>query len=208
MRLASADARGQALTRAQTAATTATLSLMTGRADEACTEAGKGLAELRKIAALDDDRSASFLRADLESLLARCKLAQRDWIRAEAAARAQLALLQKHGEKFPLAVFESAKARTTLATALARQGKVAEANAILQPAFAFFDTKAAKGSDDVTLKAHYAHALFASALANPNERVRRLEDAARAYDAMPSAMRRFKEFASIRNEITSEMAKP
>ena len=181
---------------------------MTGRAGEACTDAGNGLTDIRKIAALDDDRSANFLRADLEGLLARCKLAQRDWAGGETAARAHLALRQKIGEKFPLAVFASAKARTTLAIALARQEKVAEANAILQPAFAFFDSKAAKGSDDVTLKAHYAHVLLASALANPTERARRLEDAARAYDSMPLAMRNFKEFAPIRNEITSELAKP
>ena len=98
-------------------------------------------------------------------------------------------------------------ARTMLAIALARQGKTTEANATLQPALAFFVSPVAKRSDDVTLKAHHANAIFAEALANALDRARLLDKAASTYDAMPPAMRRFKEYAPIRDEIAKEMGK-
>ena len=207
MRLANADARSSALSGARAAETGVRLSLMGGCADEACNETVTGLAAIQKIAGFEDDRGATLLRADLEGLLARCRLAQRDWAAAESAAREHLATRLKVGEKFPLAVLDTAMARTILAIALARQGKTTEANATLQPTLAFFASPIVKRSDDVTLKAHHANAMFAAALANASDRVRRLEEAARTYDAMPPAMRRFKEYALIRDEIAKEMTK-
>ena len=162
---------------------------------------------MQKLAGLEDDRTATVLRANLEGLLARCKLAQRDWVAAESAAREHLATRLKIGEKSPMAVFDTAIARTMLAIALARQGKTTQAHATLHPALAFFDSPVAKRSDDVTLKVHHANALLAAALANTPDRARRLNEAARTYDAMPPAVRRFKEYAPIRDEIAKEMAK-
>ena len=96
------------------------------------------------------------------------------------------------------------EAQTSLAIALARQGQTDEANALLKPTLAFFKLPAVQQSDDETLKADHANALFAAALANPREKRALLAEALRRIDTLPASLKPWKNMARIRADIVRE----
>ncbi len=99
--------------------------------------------------------------------------------------------------------------RALLALILARQGKRDEANKTLQPVLAFYRLPQVQKSDNGVLKAQYAYALLAAAVAapNPSERTSLLAQAANTFDTMPPQLRRYRQHAIIREAIAREMGK-
>jgi len=100
--------------------------------------------------------------------------------------------------------------RALLAIALSRQAKFDEAVKAVAPAFAFYKLPVLQKSDDEPMKIFHSRVLYAAALANtPNsaEKARYLNEAAQRFDAAPTALKRLKQFAMIREAIAAEAAK-
>jgi tetratricopeptide (TPR) repeat protein len=64
---------------------------------------------------------------------------------------------------------DTSRARTTLAQAIAMQGRNQEAQRILQPALAYYTSEQKAGADGITFRRDYAHALYVSAIVAPND---------------------------------------
>lgn len=125
--------------------------------------------------------------------------------RAEQHARAELQewLRDKNPSLFDQRAAHGARVR--LALALARQGKLAEANATLRPVLDFFALPAVRTSDSVLLNAEHARALFAAALANPSRRGELLAEARSLFDVLPADLRRLRNLALTGEEIEREI---
>ncbi len=134
-------------------------------------------------------------------------LAMGDYAAAEKRARSALEMVRSTDNDSLRDGAEASQSRALLAIALARQGKVAEANQVLAPALAFYQLPAVFKSDDETLKVQHARALYAAALANPVEKSKYLGEAAQRFDLMPAPLKRLKNFVIVREEIAREMAK-
>jgi tetratricopeptide (TPR) repeat protein len=93
------------------------------------------------------------------------------------------------------------------AKVLARLGRATEARQLLQPALAFMKEQVALGSDDVVLKAELANALLVQAMLSPPERRQLLAQAAATMRQIPKEALRWKEWASVLEEIDRERAK-
>ena len=78
---------------------------------------------------------------------------------------------------------------------------------MLQPALAHYRLAVVQKSDDQTMKVGHARVLLAAALANPSDKAKYLPEAAQRFDSMPTALRRLKNFAMVRDEIAREMEK-
>ena len=94
-----------------------------------------------------------------------------------------------------------------LAMTLARQGKLDEANKVIEPALAYFRLPQVQKSDDETMKYFHSRVLLGAALANPAGKNKYLTEAAQRYDSMPPSLRRLKNFARVREEIERELKK-
>lgn len=127
---------------------------------------------------------------------------------AEVQARRALAESQRMGTFTMGQRREDQQIRALLATVLARQGKLAEASATIQPAVAFFREPVVRASDIGILKAEHARVLQAAALAtaDPARRREYLLEAARQLDAMPATLRRFRSNVALRAEISRQLA--
>ena len=145
--------------------------------------------------------------AALHGTAATLSMALGEYTAAEAHARKALANLQINTAPSLADQSNIAEARARLATALARQGKQDEATTVLQPALAYYRLAVVQKSDDQTMKVGHARVLLAAALANPSDKARYLPEAAQRFDSMPTALRRLKNFAMVRDEIAREMGK-
>jgi hypothetical protein len=87
---------------------------------------------------------------------------------------------------------------------LARQGKLVDARQAIDPALEYHRRLAALGGDDLTQRFELAQALYAAALAYPDQRRALLAEAARTIDGLPAHMSRLRSVALVRGWIAEE----
>lgn len=137
----------------------------------------------------------------------RASYAMGDYAAAEAAAR-QLGPFWKQNlnESSPSQfVYYDSVART--AKAAARQGKLAEAWEMIQPAMQAFLSKRLEKSEDQEQRVARCNLLLTAALANPAERKNYLARASALFATLSPEIKRWRSFAVIGEEIAQEMAK-
>ena len=125
-----------------------------------------------------------------------------DFAAAEAAARIMVA---EHAKLPRRDLFgterEGAVFQAYLAEAVARQGRLAEARGILQPALAFHRKQLARRHDSHLQHFEYAHAVYVSALAEPERRGAQLAEATAVLDSIAPALSKWKTGANLRADI-------
>ena len=101
---------------------------------------------------------------------------------------------------------DEADQRVLAALVAARQGRNAEAQQFLAPALKLHRDLYARGPDneDQSQRLELAYALYASALASPNQRTSQLAQAASMLDGLPAAMRNLISITRLREAITEE----
>ena len=130
-----------------------------------------------------------------------------------AAAFAQKALLEWERSRDGVADNERGLAyqrtiigaRTRLAIALAKQGKQYDAAKVIEPAMTFAALPAVQKSEGVLLKADLANALYAAALAKPENKKALLTQAARLLDGLTADVKASKRWAKLRADVAAEM---
>ena len=132
-----------------------------------------------------------------------------DYANAAFYAQKQMKELSKDEKPSLSLQRDTYNARINLALALSRGGKQYDAGNTIKPVLAFYQLPAIQKSDAVTLKADYAEALLAAALANPEQKNALLAQALQTFDTMPAEMKALKNFARIRDEIVqAQRSKP
>jgi hypothetical protein len=101
---------------------------------------------------------------------------------------------------------DEADQRVLAAVISARLGKNAEAQQLLAPAFKLHHDLYARGpdNDDQTQRLEFAYALYASALASPNQRTSQLAQAASIIDGVPAPLRNLISTTRLREAIAEE----
>ena len=137
----------------------------------------------------------------------RASYAMGDYAAAEAAARQQGPFWKQNlNESSPSQfVYYDSVART--AKAVARQGKLAEAWEMIQPAMQAFLSKRLEKSEDQEQRVARCNLLLTAALANPAERQNYLARASALFATLSPEIKRWRSFAVIGEEIAQEMAK-
>jgi tetratricopeptide (TPR) repeat protein len=128
----------------------------------------------------------------------------RDYAAAEVAAREalriQLALpIQNMDDEQAVAFYQM-----LLGIALAREGRLPEARATLEPALAMHRKLMARGTDDLTEHLSWATTLYASALANPAQASAQLAEAQHIIAAFPPDMMQRHGVKVVRDWIAAE----
>lgn len=156
-----------------------------------------------------DDKSAPLgAIGGLHHLAARLLLAQGRYAGAETQVREALRYSESAAEPTLTQQFFTHELGVTLALALARQGKLEEANQLLVPVRAYYRLPQVMNSDDETVKGYHARVLLADALANPAQRATLLADAMNSINSALPTIKRLKWVDHTREEIAREMAKP
>ena len=138
---------------------------------------------------------------------ARAYLYQRDFASAERTIRQALEArggLPRRNLDDELGI---AADQAILAAALARQDKLAEARATLEPALALHRKLMARGTEDLTEHLLWATALYAAALSNPPQANALLAEAQRVIAPFPPEMARRHSVTVVRDWISEERAK-
>jgi tetratricopeptide (TPR) repeat protein len=181
----------------------AVLKRIAGRQAEARTQARQAIALLDK-----NDKGKTqgteYIRWLMWKTIFETSYAMADYAAAEEGARGQDAGRRQNRISSLADESLNLQAGVDMALALARQGKQAEARALLAPMVAFFSRKEVVGGDDNELQVHRAQFHLALALAFPAERQKHLAEAVAIYEARPLAIRHWKEFAHVGEEIMRE----
>ena len=90
---------------------------------------------------------------------------------------------------------------------LAREGKLAEARAAVEPALAMHRYLKSSGSEDIFQHEQLARTLFAAALATPEKAPALLAEATRILDTIPKEMTRRHAYQQLRGWIADETKK-
>ena len=130
-----------------------------------------------------------------------------DYAASEAAARKALELRLKTLRGSLLDEVYAAENRMDLAQAIARQGRLKEAEEAMRPVLKFQRELQARRSEDLVRRVDLSRALLVSALAVPAERNEKLAEAAATMDRLPAEVRRWKPYALLRAEIAAEQKK-
>jgi hypothetical protein len=127
------------------------------------------------------------------------------------AAWATNVLARATREKLPANTFEDRRERSDesilAAMIAARQMRYAEARAFVQQAIAFHRSLIAAGSDNLRQHVELANALYASALASPDQAQASLNEAAAILEGLPAEMRRERSIVRLRDDIAAEQTK-
>jgi hypothetical protein len=150
-----------------------------------------------------------YWRREMASLqiVARSAYALGDYAASEAAAREAAALARKLSREALVDDVTEAELNTDLARAVARQGRLKEADEIVRPALRFQREMQARRTDDMTQQVQLSRALFVSALAAPAGKDAQLAEAAAIMDRLPRELKRWKPHALLRAEIAAEQKK-
>ena len=197
------------------------ISVETGAQFEAMAAAALGdHARLREVAGASLARLAAMPvvglgQADIRSerqvvqhqLLAWAALAERDFAGAEKAARAALAAREAFPPKSDGRWLEIAEARSALAVALARQGRLAQARDEITPLREGLRQRGIPARDDPGARVAVALILFAAATATPLEGPALLDQASQAIDALPAEVRQRLTVQRLRGWIVEERRK-
>jgi tetratricopeptide (TPR) repeat protein len=168
-------------------------------------KAAAGIALLEALKTTNDGQS----RAKNENLgplhyhLATALYNLKEYARAEQAARESIRIHGLRGRSQQDAV-DLATARTVLALALARQGRLNEARQAVEPALGFHRSLLARGSDDINQHVQLALSLYAAALASPAQAPGLVAEAKRMVDALPPEALRRKPVVRVREWIVAE----
>jgi hypothetical protein len=139
--------------------------------------------------------------------LARASYHLKDYATAEAAWRNGLQALSRNpAPRLPDKLFAS-EFRIWLASAIARQGRYAEAKATIEPELKFHRELVAGGSEDTTQHVQLARALLAMAYASPGESRAYLDEARGVLDKLPAEVKKRKTVTQLRGWIAEESAK-
>ncbi len=172
--------------------------------------------QVRRLEVPEDDPSAGMIRANfLRNLLTTTGMAAIRLGRypdAEAASRERLALPPDRFSGDDPEVERSA-ARTMLAHALARQGKVDEARQFLAPALERYQRERAAGAAGVTFNRDLAHALYLNALLEPDDAAGRargkaaMSEAAALLNGLPDEARRLADLRTVSGWIEAQLVR-
>jgi tetratricopeptide (TPR) repeat protein len=141
------------------------------------------------------------------ALIARTKYRAGDYPSAEAAAREALALWSPMTTLSLRDELGLNELRTELAMSVARQGRLKEADELIQPVLGFHHKLQQRRVDDKVQQVLLSKALFASSLAAPRERAAQLAEAATIMDGLSPEMKRWKAHALLRDEMAAEQKK-
>jgi len=150
--------------------------LFGGAAQAGLADATAVIARIDAVKVPTDDFGSSILASNLLAsnlrTAATAALRLERYPLAESLARRSIALpLNPTSEDDPRD--RSSTASVTLANAVARQGRIAEARSILQPALAYYGEEQQAGETGTSFRGDYAYALYVSALTLPDEAGRR-----------------------------------
>jgi len=141
------------------------------------------------------------------ALIARAKYRAGDYPSAEAAAREALDLWSRMTTRSLRDELRLNELRTELAMCVARQGRLKEADELIQPVLGFHRKLQQRRVDDKVQQVLLSKALFASSLAAPHDRTAQLAEAATIMDGLSPEMKRWKAHALLRDEIAAEQKK-
>jgi len=130
-----------------------------------------------------------------------------DYAAAETAAREALRLqtglpVQNMDDQQSIAFYQM-----FLAAALAREGRLAEARATIEPALALHRRIMTRGTEDLTEHLSWATTLYVAALADPAQAPKLLAEAQKVIAAFPPEMAKRRGVTVVRNWIAEERAK-
>lgn len=172
-----------------------------------------GVAAIRRVEALkpssvSETREHRALLARLHRSVAWASYHLGDYASAEREIRQAISYRQQLPRVEVFDKLDGSFERVTLALAVARQGRNAEAAKLVDPEIRFHRELLAGGSEDF----HFQHvalarALYAGALASPGEARALLAEAAAILDRLPGEMRRRRSIEDLRAWIGAEMAK-
>jgi len=129
----------------------------------------------------------------------------RDFAVAESEMRRSLEYLGKNPVTSIQEKINLSEHRIQLAAAIARQGRQAEAKAMIEPEVRFQRELVAAGSDDANQKVLLALALLVDAYAGPGGRGRpQLEEAVRTIEKLPPQMHKRRSVTQLRGWIAEE----
>jgi hypothetical protein len=129
-----------------------------------------------------------------------------DYASAEESLRKELAFWKGElNESIPIQFFYQDTA-ARLARTLARQGKLAEAQELMKPALQFGTRKGVELIEDNEQVVGRCHIFLAAAMADPARRVALLDQGAALFATLPPAIKRWRLFAEIGEEITREQS--
>jgi hypothetical protein len=171
-------------------------------------EARKAVSQLQAVATSGEGqlRIRNGDLADANGILAEALLALKDLAPAESAAREAVRIRLEGTRRARRNKQELAQDQTLLAIILAREGKLAEARAVNEPALAFHRELLQRGSEDVNQHLVLASSLYAAALASPSQAPGLLPEAKRILDGLPQQAQKTKTVSRVRDWIVTAMA--
>ena len=131
----------------------------------------------------------------------------KDYAAAEKAAREALAVRKALPRLTLEAQLGIAEHQALLAMILARQGRLAEARGVVEPALALHRYLRTSGSEDVIQHEQLARTLYAAALASPSQAGTLLAEATRSLDTIPADGARRSSVRQLRGWIAEEQKK-
>jgi tetratricopeptide (TPR) repeat protein len=152
-----------------------------------------------------EKRLQAFILLQTQRQMAQSSLRMQKYADAEADVRQAIAYRQAIPPRNLDEEREAMDDQILLALALARQGRVADAQPVVAPVVRFHRELAARGGSDETQRLQLAQALYAAALAGAGrERPALLAEATRTLDALPAELRALKSTQLIRSDIAEE----
>jgi hypothetical protein len=162
--------------------------------------------EAIKATGAGDVRFQRVMMALANSVLAEAAYAVGAYEESERAARAGFAAREQIGSRIPIEWrLQVNNDRVTMAMAMAKQGRVPEARAIVEPEIAMHRALVKGGSDDAMQRVVMARALIAQAMTVPGARAS-LSEASSILDALPAEMKRTHTVNRLRAWIATEMS--
>lgn len=174
-----------------------------GKYSEALALAKQGMV---KMAAAKGNTGRGWLQG-LQVTMSRALYALGDWASAEESLRKELAFRKEElTDSVPTQFFYHDTA-ARLARTLVRQGKTTEAEELMKPALQFANRKGAEQIEDNEQIVGRCNIFLAAAMADPAQRAALLDKGAALFASLPPAIKRWRSFAEIGEEIAREMKK-
>lgn len=147
------------------------------------------------------------LRNGLQQTMSRALYGTGDFAAAEESLRKELAFWKEVKTDNIPTQFYYHDTGARLARTLVRQGKQSEAQELMKPALQFANRKGAEAIEDNEQIVGRCNIFLAAAMADPAQRAALLEKGAALFASLPPAIKRWRSFAEIGEEIAREQTK-
>ncbi|MBL8522017.1 MAG: ATP-binding protein [Betaproteobacteria bacterium] len=144
------------------------------------------------------------LRNSLQQSMSRALYGTGDFAAAEESLRKELAFWKEFKTDNIPTQFYYHDTAARLARTLVRQGKPSEAQELMKPALQFANRKGAELIEDNEQVVGRCNIFLAAAMADPAQRTALLEKGATLFASLPPAIKRWRSFAEIGEEIARE----